>query len=170
MNMICPGNPRLLTSKRAASHSCGVSCHSSISLGVSPESSASGSESAIIRLDLNCLGSSMYMTLLACCTPVVVFPHHFGPCISTIPEALSWDSSNPSAILGLYVFMSKFFVCKNIYKILDSQRNNEFRSPSWPNFVHQVGRFLFTKLAASPHLLGADAVKLIIYGHHFVIL
>lgn len=50
-------------------------------------------------------GSSIYKMLAASCSAVVVFPHHFGPSISTAPLPSNFRIRISSAILFLYLFI-----------------------------------------------------------------
>ena len=108
VNINCPSPSLWSISKRAASHSCGASCHSSIKRGVVPARSFLGERAANSIFCSIYSGSSIYTTLFACCSAVVVLPHHFGPCIRTAPTPISLRLNIPSAMRGLYSFM--FFV------------------------------------------------------------
>ena len=101
----CPSSFLWSISKRAASHSCGASCHSSIRRGVSPARSLFGDNPARAIFWFMYSGSSIYTMLLACCSAVVVLPHHLGPCINTPPTPISRRVNNWSAIRGLYSFI-----------------------------------------------------------------
>ena len=105
MRTNCPSSPRWSTSKRIASQSLGASCHSSINLGTAPFNSLLGFISAIVIFCDFFSGSSMYNTLAASCSAVVVLPHHFGPSISTAPCPSSFRFKISSAILFLYFFI-----------------------------------------------------------------
>ena len=106
VNTNCPTSCLWSTSNLMVSHSLGASCHSSISLGVSPSSRTEGSISAICRFVSSEAGLSIYKMLFACCSAVVVFPHHLGPSISIAPLLASFFASIWSAILCLYsIFM-----------------------------------------------------------------
>ena len=78
-------------------------------------------------------GSAIYSTLLAFCSAVVVFPHHFGPSINTAPTSSSLYSNSLSAILFLYSFMLNLlcFGCKYTIK-------------SWN---YQIWRHIFTQFS-----------------------
>jgi len=102
----CPTSCLWSTSNLMASQSFGASCHSSISLGVSPSSNTEASISAICRLVSNEAGLSIYRILFACCSAVVVFPHHLGPSIKIAPLLASFFVSIWSAILCLYSISS----------------------------------------------------------------
>ena len=105
VNMNWPSPSLWSTSKRAASHSCGASCHSSIKRGVAPARSFLGERFANSTFCSIYSGSSIYTTLLACCSAVVVLPHHFGPWIRTAPTPISLRLNILSAMRGLYCFM-----------------------------------------------------------------
>ena len=64
----------------------GASCHSSINFGCSPFNNKDGLVAAVARYSSALSGSCNLITLLACCSAVVVFPVHFGPSISTAPN------------------------------------------------------------------------------------
>lgn len=85
VNTNCPTSWRWSTSNFIVSQSLGASCHSSISRGVLPWSSIDGSISTIYRLVSSDAGLSIYNTLPAYCSAVVVLPHHLGPSMSTAP-------------------------------------------------------------------------------------
>ena len=106
VNINCPSPSLWSISKRAASHSCGASCHSSIKRGVVPARSFLGERAANSIFCSIYSGSSIYTTLFACCSAVVVLPHHFGPCIRTAPTPISLRLNIPSAMRGLYCFIS----------------------------------------------------------------
>ena len=83
------------------SHNDGAICHSSISLGFSPFRSIDG---LILASCLFCpllSLSDIYRTLLAICSAVVVFPHHFAPSRRTAPFPASFLARSLSAILLL---------------------------------------------------------------------
>ena len=86
--------------------------------------------------------SVIYFTLLAICSAVVVFPHHFAPSISTAPLPANLRSKSPSAILFLYVFT---ILC--IYFQGAKVQHLFHNSAIWPIFVRPFGRFSFTHLA-----------------------
>ena len=110
VSMNCPTWCLWSTSNLMVSHNFGANCHSSTSLGVSPSSKMPGSISAICKLDSNEAGLSIYRMLRACCSAVVVLPHHLGPSIRTAPLLLSFFSKMPSAILCLYsISISNWF-------------------------------------------------------------
>lgn len=99
------GHAAWSTSNRIASQSFGASCHSSISLGVAPFNSRLGFSSDIAMFCSFFSGSSIYKILAASCSAVVVFPHHFGPSISTAPLPSNFRIRISSAILFLYLFI-----------------------------------------------------------------
>ena len=131
-----------------ASQSLGASCHSSISLGVSPSNKTEASISAICRLVSNEAGLSIYRILLAYCSAVVVFPHHLGPSIKIAPLLANFFASIWSAILCLYsifqIFVDShakiqlFFNISSVGWILFPQLA-EFCFLSWPYFVSSIG-------------------------------
>ena len=43
--------------------------------------------------------------LFACCSPVVVFPHHLGPTIRVAPKASSLNCNSRSTIRGRYLII-----------------------------------------------------------------
>ena len=102
VSMKCPYPSRWSTANLTASHSCGATCHSSISRGESPSNRIFEFILAIRMFCSTSSGFPIYKTLAACRSAVVVFPHHFGPSISTAPFPLSLRSNNVSAILFLY--------------------------------------------------------------------
>ena len=116
----CPTSCRWSTSNLMASHSFGASCHSSISLGVSPSNNTEGSISAICKFVSSDAGLSIYNMLLACCSAVVVLPHHLGPSIKMAPLLANFLASILSAILGLYSIWLNLLVfrCKDMKKVL----------------------------------------------------
>ena len=96
VRMYNPSPPISSTLFRTASHRTGAICHSSISLGLSPFNNLSGSNSAHILYVSFRLGSCNFITLWACLSAVVVFPHHFGPTINTAPIILRYLSKSSS--------------------------------------------------------------------------
>ena len=79
--------------------------------------------------------------LLAICSAVVVFPHHFAPSMSTAPFPANLRCSRLSATLFLYIFSISFHhhdCCKNT--------NNLSNSPIWPKTVRPFGQKLFAHL------------------------
>ena len=97
----CPISRRRSTIYRTASHSFGTVCHSSISIGASPDRAVSVS---ISKRFLNCSftsGLASNTLSAAICSAVVVFPHHLGPSMTTAPLACSFLASKPSMILCL---------------------------------------------------------------------
>ena len=152
-----PSSLRWSTSKRIASHNFGASCHSSISLGVSPFRRRFGFNSDIEMFCSFFSGSSMYRTLAAICSAVVVLPHHLGPSIRTAPFPSSFLARISSAILFLYSFIS---ITSNfnpfIYSIHNFRENTipfgrlaEYYSGDWRKTVREIGETLFGKLAKS---------------------
>ena len=80
--------------------------------------------------------------LLAICSAVVVFPHHFAPSMSTAPFPANLRCSRLSATLFLYIFSISFHhhdCCKDT--------NNLSNSPIWPKTVRPFGQYLFQRLA-----------------------
>ena len=159
VNISCPGFPLRLTTNLAASQSCGASCHSSINLGVSPCSKNSGSFSASIKLERIVLGLSMYKTLAAMFSAVVVFPHHFAPWISTTPADSNCSFNSLSATLFLYFSIistidflrckdNAFYLIFSVFKISFRQLEH-FQSVSWRFFILPVGEFLSRQLEDS---------------------
>ena len=131
-----------------ASQSFGASCHSSISLGVSPSSKTEASISAICRLVSNDAGLSIYRILLACCSAVVVFPHHFGPSIKIAPLLASFFANIWSAILCLYsIFSNIDYTYAKIQLFFIFPQLAVFYFLSWLCFVSSVGCVLFPQLA-----------------------
>ena len=125
----CEKASLLSTSFRMLSHSSGIVCHSSISLGVSPCSSVFELISIICLLCFNTSVSPKSSRLLACCRAVVVLPHHFGPSINTAPLPASLRASSLSAILGLYILpifrlllnlTAKILIIIELYKSFDA--------------------------------------------------
>ena len=99
----CPGlPPALSTAVRTASQIIGASCHSSINFGCSPFNNKDGLVAAVARYSSALSGSCNLITLLACCSAVVVFPVHFGPSISTAPNVSKRSRSILSATLDKY--------------------------------------------------------------------
>ena len=86
------------TVKRIVSHNCGAICHSSINRGVLPVKRRLGLIPANRIFCSMISESSIYKVLLACCSAVVVLPHHFGPSIRTAPLL----SSLSDKILNVY--------------------------------------------------------------------
>lgn len=84
--------------KRIASQSVGVSCHSSISRGVSPSSKMSGLSSANISYRACFCGLSINMALFEWCSAVVDLPHHLGPSITMAPMLRKRFASSESTI------------------------------------------------------------------------
>ena len=75
-----------------ASQIWGTSCHSSTRWGSAPSSTSAGSVRAAARV----AGSMSVSTLREWASAVQVFPHHFGPVISTPPKARSIFSTRAS--------------------------------------------------------------------------
>ena len=75
----------------------------------------------------------MYNMLLACCSAVVVFPHHFGPSISTAPFEASLSANILSAILLLYSI---------VLQLISSYANVQIKIR-----ISAVGTILFPQLA-----------------------
>ncbi len=98
----CPMLPAWSTSNLTASQMVGAVCHSSSNLGRSPLSR----RLMLILAILMTSGSAIYNTLAACCSAVVVFPHHFAPSISTAPFRCKRACSISSTILRLYFFIT----------------------------------------------------------------
>ena len=98
----CPNAFRLSTIARTESHSTGASCHSSIRRGVSPARRSEGFTLMVAWYLSRMSGSCRLIVLFACCSAVVVLPHHFGPSISTAPEEASSKLKCSSAVLLRY--------------------------------------------------------------------
>ena len=81
--------------------------------------------------------------LFACCSAVVVFPHHLAPSIKTAPLPLSLRSNILSAIQGRYIFNSDIFKCFYGYKvktlILQFGYLAQFYSVVWIVFIPLIG-------------------------------
>ena len=100
--MNCPNSFRLSTIARTESHSTGASCHSSIRRGVSPARRSEGFTLIVAWYLSRMSGSCRLIVLLACCSAVVVLPHHLGPSMSTAPEEASNKPKCSSAVLLRY--------------------------------------------------------------------
>ena len=59
----------------------------------------------VINDRLLILQTSNWHNINSICTAVVVFPHHFGPCIRTAPFPLNLRARILSEILGLYIII-----------------------------------------------------------------
>ena len=101
VRMNCPILSEWSTSNLTASQIAGATCHSSSKRGRSPLSRRLILTSATRATS----GSAIYNTLEACCSAVVVFPHHFAPSIKTAPFRLRRAFSISSTILLLYFFI-----------------------------------------------------------------
>ena len=102
VSMNWPGSSERSTAKRTASQSWGASCHSSMSRGFNPLNSREGFVSAIAMLLARSSGSCMNTVLFARCKAVAVFPHHFGPRMTTAPAYESLSASSSSTTRGRY--------------------------------------------------------------------
>lgn len=100
--MNCPNSFRLSTIALIESHRTEASCHSSIRRGVSPARRSEGFTLMVAWYLSRMSGSCILMVLFACCSAVVVLPHHFGPSISTAPEEASSKLKYSSAVLLRY--------------------------------------------------------------------
>ena len=99
MRISCPLRFALSsTCRRAASQISGTSCHSSIKCGSFPINTNAGS----VRAAAKVAASSKRSALFARQSAVHVLPHHFGPTISTAPNACNNLSSLPSTTRGRY--------------------------------------------------------------------
>ena len=78
----------------------GATCHSLISLGISPCNTNDGFTLAALMLLSLVSGSCMYRMLFDLLAAVHVFPHHLGPSIKTAPADSSASSNILSVILG----------------------------------------------------------------------
>jgi len=101
VKMNCPILRRWSTVYLTASHNLGTVCHSSISIGVSPDNAASVSISnKLLKLFFTSVRANKIL-LAAISSAVVVLPHHLGPSISTAPFACNFFLSRLSIILCL---------------------------------------------------------------------
>lgn len=137
----CPTSRLWSISNLMASHNFGANCHSSISLGVSPSSNTEASISAISRLVANDVGLSIYKMLFACCSAVVVFPHHLGPSINMAPLLANFFASIWSAILCLYSISSNDLIYSCKYTSFFCY------FLSWRIFISSVGAISLPQLA-----------------------
>ena len=99
--MNCPLAWRSSMRCRATFHKLGANCHSSMRRGVSPSIASAGSVSARKRFSKFLAGSASNKLDAARCLAVVVFPHHYGPSISTAPKIPRKSSSSESMILRM---------------------------------------------------------------------
>jgi hypothetical protein len=103
--MNCPVVWRASISWRMTFHKDGASCHSSISRGVSPASTPSGSSSASSMA----LGeASRRIELRAWWRPVEVLPHARGPSSTTPPMAWRSRWTRPSIARGRYTMTGAY--------------------------------------------------------------
>ena len=141
VNTNCPTSWRWSTSNFIVSQSLGASCHSSINREVLPWSSIDGSISTIYRLVSSDAGLSIYNTLPAYCSAVVVLPHHLGPSMSTAPLLANFLASTLSAIRCLYSISAILLI------IIGKDTKDYSHFLSWPCFISSVGRVLLPQLA-----------------------
>ena len=94
--------------------------------------------------------------LLACCSAVVVFPHHFGPSISTAPFEASLSANILSAILLLYsIVLQLISSYANVQIINRISAVGAFSLPQLARFHFRSWRF-FVMVAYAGY--GEDAI------------
>ena len=93
-------------------------------------------------------GSSIYKTLAASCSAVVVLPHHLGPSIKTAPFLSNFRTKISSAILFLYFFMySTSLLSHKLYYTISKTFTTFFRrlahyfSDDWRIIFPMIGVF-----------------------------
>ena len=118
------------------------------------------------RYWLLCSGSDIYSVLFACCSQVVVLPHHFGPSIRTAPHPLSLRSSNLSRILFLYIVTFIFIeiCCKDNTFLFIFGNLAEYFSVIWIVFIRYfgdipLGYMVFAEILNDPNPNYAEFLK-----------
>jgi hypothetical protein len=85
VKIYCPFFPELSTACLMASQTPCATCHSSIKRGFLPSNTDDGSKIALFLFEKLPLGSDKSNSVFAKNLPHDVFPHHFGPSMTTAP-------------------------------------------------------------------------------------
>ena len=122
VRIYCPFSPLWSTSVLIESHTTGYICHSSNILGFSPFKNNDGWVFFILSYSCFLSGFWNSMILFAWCIPVVDFPHHLQPSISTAPIISISSSISLSTTLGKYSIVSLLFSQSNYNIILQKKQ------------------------------------------------